>query len=108
VAAGSDGSAARPLVLPVADVLPERARALDGRLVHLLVLPDVVDRAVASNGANLLSLSGTSAIAGVFLDVVFDQGISRPAVDGDENGPRVSRSGTREVDFSCSMSACNT
>ena len=106
--AGSDRSTARPLALPVANVLPERARALNGRLVHLLVLPDVVDGAVASNSANLLSLSGTSAIAGVFLDVVFDQRIGRPAVDRDKNSSSAGGSGTREVDFSCSMSARNT
>lgn len=106
--AGSDRSTTRPLALPIADVLPERARALDGRLVHLLVLPDVVDRAVASNSANFLSLSGTGAIAGVFLDVVFDQRVGRPAVDRDKNSSSTGGSGTREVNFSRSMSACNT
>ena len=51
MALGGDGPASRSLGLTVGDVLPERRRALDRGLVDLLVLPDVVDRAVAGHGA---------------------------------------------------------
>ena len=43
MARSGNGTAAGPLVLTVADVLPEGAGSLDGGLVDLLVLPDVVD-----------------------------------------------------------------
>lgn len=83
VALGGDGSAAGTLVTPVADVLPESGSASDGRLVDLLVLPDVVDGAVAGDLADLLALSRAGAVAGVLLDVVLDQGVGGPAVEGD-------------------------
>jgi hypothetical protein len=83
VALGGDGAAAGPLALPVADVLGEGGSADDGRLVDLGVLPDVVDGAVAGDSAHLLSLSRARAVAGVLLDVVLDQGVLGPAVDGD-------------------------
>ena len=86
VALGGDGAAAGPLALPVGDVLPEGAGALDAGLVDLLVLPDVVDAAVAGDAADLLALCATGTVAGVLLDVVLDEGVGGPAVDGDEDG----------------------
>lgn len=85
VALRRDGSASGPLGLPVANVLPEGRSSLNGRLVHLLVLPDVVDRAIAGDRPNLLALGRTGAVAGVFLDVVLDERVGGPAVDGDED-----------------------
>jgi hypothetical protein len=102
VALGGDGTAAGSLLLPVADVLPEGGRALDRGLVDLLVLPDVVNGTVASDGADLLALSGAGTVAGEFLDVVLDQRVGGPAVDGDENGTRVGLGGTIELDVSVS------
>jgi hypothetical protein len=72
VALGGDGSAAGPLLLPVADVLPEGRRALDRGLVDLLVLPDVVDGAVTGDSADLLALSRAGAVARVLLHVVLN------------------------------------
>jgi hypothetical protein len=99
VAGGGDASAAGTLVLPVADVLDESGSTNDGRLVGLGVLPDVVDGAVASDGAHFLALSGTSAVAGVLLDVVLNQGALGPSVDGDKDGTGSGGGGTLEVDL---------
>lgn len=62
VAAGGDGAAAGPLGLAVGDVLPEGGSALDGGLVDLLVLPNVIDGAVAGDGADLLALRAAGAV----------------------------------------------
>lgn len=99
MARSGDGTAAGPLVLTVADVLPEGAGSLDGGLVDLLVLPDVVDRAVAGDGADLLALSGASAVAGVLLNVVLDQWVGSPTVNRNEDGTRASGGGSLEVDL---------
>jgi hypothetical protein len=99
VARGGDGSRAGALALPVADVLGEGGGADNGRLVHLGVLPDVVDGAVAGDGAHLLALSGSSAVAGVLLDVVLDKRVLGPSVDGDKDSAGVSGGGTLEVDL---------
>lgn len=82
VALCGDGAAAGPLVHAVADVLGEGGGSNDGRLVGLGVLPDVVDGAVAGDLAHLLALSRASTVAGVLLDVVLDQWILGPTVDG--------------------------
>lgn len=97
VALGGDGTAAGPLALPVRNVLREGGSANDGRLVGLGVLPDVVNGSVAGDGAHLLALSGTRAVAGVLLDVVLDKGALGPAVDGDENGAGLGRGGALEA-----------
>lgn len=81
MAGRGDSSTTRALSLSIANVLPERGCAGDRWLVDLLVLPDVVDGAVAGDGANLLALCGARAVAGVFLDVVLDQWVRGPAVD---------------------------
>jgi len=97
VALGGDGAAAGPLVLAVGDVLGEGGGTDNGRLVGLGVLPDVVNGSVAGDGAHLLALSGTRAVAGVLLDVVLDKGALGPAVDGDENGAGLGRGGALEA-----------
>lgn len=83
-----DGSASGPLIDAVGDVLPESGGALNGRLVHLLVLPDLVRASVALEGAQLLALGGSLAVGCVFLHVVLDEGVPRPPVDRDEDGAR--------------------
>lgn len=99
VALGGNSAAAGPLVNTVADVLGEGGSSLDRRLVDLGVLPDVVDRAVASHLAHLGALGGTGAVGGVLLDVVLDQGTGGPAVDGDKDGSCRGGGGTLEVDL---------
>jgi hypothetical protein len=98
VALGGDSAAARSLVHPVADVLSEGSRADDGWLVGLSVLPDVVAGAIASHTTHLGALSRTSAVAGVLLDVVLDQRVLGPTVDGDEHGSSGGAGGAAEVD----------
>lgn len=91
---------AGPLVAAIANVLPKRSRARNRRLVDLLVLPDVVDGAVAGHGAEVLALGRARAVAGVFLDVVFNEGVRGPAVDGDEGCAGCCGCGAGEGDFS--------
>lgn len=81
MAARGHSSASGSLGLPVADVLPEGRCALDRGLVDLLVFPDIIHGSVASDRADLLSLSRPCTIAGVFLNVVLDQRVGGPAVD---------------------------
>lgn len=78
-----DGAVARSLVHAIRDVLPERCRAGNGRLIHLLVLPNVVHATVACKGAQLLALGRTLAVGSVLLNIVLDEGVTSPAVDGD-------------------------
>jgi hypothetical protein len=85
VAGGGNSTGARALVDAVGDVLIEGAGALDGGLVHLGVLPDVVDGAVAGDLAHLGALSRASPVGRVLLDVVLDERVGGPAVDGDED-----------------------
>jgi hypothetical protein len=99
VAGGGNSAGARALVNAVADVLGEGGGALDGGLVHLGVLPDVVDGAIAGDLAHLGALSGTSAVGGVLLDVVLDERVGGPAVDGDEDGAGGGGGGAREIDL---------
>lgn len=98
VALGVDGAAAGPRAAAVRDVLPERGGAGNGRLVDLLVLPDVVGGPVAIHGADLGALSRARAVVGVLLDVVLDQGVRRPPVDGNEDGARGGACGAAEGD----------
>jgi len=51
---GNGNSAAGALVLADGEVLAESAGALDGGLVHLSVLADLVGRAVAGDAADSL------------------------------------------------------
>jgi hypothetical protein len=103
VARGGDGAAAGALLLAVADVLPEGRGALDRGLVHLLVLPDVVGRAVAGDRAHLLALCGARTVARVLLDVVLDQRVGGPAVDGDQDGSALGAGGAVELDSTANM-----
>lgn len=48
--------------------------------------PDFVSRAVALQSTELLALRRTFTIRGVLLDVILDQGVAGPAVDGDQDG----------------------
>lgn len=100
MALGRDGAAAGPRALAVRDVLPEGRRARDGRLVDLLMLPDVVYGSVTGHGADLGALGRARAVAGVLLDVVLDQGVRRPAIDRDEDGTSGSAGGAAEGDVS--------
>jgi hypothetical protein len=81
VALCGNSAAARPLALPVADVLSEGGSTDNRGLVDLGVLPDIVDGAVAGHRSDLGTLSGSSTIAGVLLDVVLDKRILSPAID---------------------------
>lgn len=99
VALGGNSAAAGPLVNTVGDVLGEGGGALDGRLVDLGVLPDVVDGAIAGDLAHLGALGGTSTVVGVLLDVVLNQGAGGPSVDGDEHGAGLGLGGALEVDL---------
>ncbi len=78
-----DGAAAGSLVDAVRDVLLECRCAGDGRLVGLLVFPDLVRRTVRLELAQLLALGGPLAVRGVLLDIILDQGVTGPAVNGD-------------------------
>lgn len=98
VALCRDGTAARSRSAAVRDVLPEGGSAGDGRLVDLLVLPDVVGRPVAVYGADLGALSRARAVVGVLLDVVLDQGVRRPPVDRDKDCACGSACGAAEGD----------
>jgi len=75
--------AARALINPVGDILPEGLRARNRRLADLLMLVDLVRAPVALDGAELLALGGALAVRGVLLDVVLDERVACPAVDGD-------------------------
>jgi len=93
-----DGAPIGLLVDAVRDVLPERRRARDGRLVDLLVLPDLVRAAVAREGPQLLALRRALAVRRPLLHVVLDEGVARPAVDGDEDRAGAAGGAAREGD----------
>ena len=80
-----NGATIAPLALPDRDVLVESRRALDGRLVDLLVLVDGVRGAVAGEGALYGPLAGRAAAVAV-LDVVLDERAGAPAVERREDG----------------------
>lgn len=100
VVCDGDGAAAGPLVDAVRDVLLEGRRARDGRLVCLLMLPDLVRRPVGLELAQLLALGGPLAVRGVLLHVVLDQRVPGPAVDGDQDGAGGLGCGAGEGDVS--------
>ena len=81
----SDGAAAGPRGHAVGDVLPEGGCPGDGRLVDLLMLPDIVRTSVALKSAELLALGRALAIVCILLNIVLDQGVSGPSVDGNED-----------------------
>lgn len=99
-----DGAAAGPRALAIRDVLPKGGRTGDGRLVDLLVLPDVVGGPVASHAADLGALSRACAVARVLLNVVLNQGVCRPPIDRDQDGAGGGAGGAAEGDVSTGRS----
>lgn len=95
---GRNRAAAGARVAALRNVLRERRRAGNRRLVDLRVLPDIIDRAITLDGADLGALSGTLAVGGVLCDVVLDKRVARPAVDGDEDGAARAGSGAVKRD----------
>lgn len=74
---------ARPLVLTNRPVLVEGRSARDRGLIHLLVLVDVVDRSITGD-LSLVGHAATRVVAAVvFQNVVLDQGIGGPTIDGE-------------------------
>jgi len=63
--------------------LVEGLGALNGRLVHSLSLGDPVRASVRGDGALVRRTSGRVVCAEVFNDVVFDERVGGPAVDGE-------------------------
>ena len=79
VALGGNSAAAGPLVNTVADVLGEGGSSLDGRLVDLGVLADLVGRAIAGDAADGLGAADRARVVAVVLnDVVLYIEISLP------------------------------
>lgn len=79
---GSGHGTAGSLVLANGPVLVECRRAGDRGLVHLLVLVDIIHRAIT--GDSTLVGHGRAWVVGavIFQDVVLDEWASSPAVDG--------------------------
>ena len=76
---GNGNSAAGALVLANREVLAESAGALDGRLVDLGVLADLVGRAIAGDAADGLGAADRARVVAVVLnDVVLYIEISLP------------------------------
>ena len=76
---GDGDSSAGALVLADREVLAESAGALDGRLVDLGVLADLVGRAVAGDTADGLGAADRAGVVAVVLnDVVLYIEISLP------------------------------
>lgn len=75
----------------VRNVLVEGGGAHDGGLVDLLVRVDVVDGTVAGHTAHPGSQHRAHAVAVVLSDVVLDQRVGGPAVDGGEDRAGCSR-----------------
>lgn len=81
VARGGDRAASRAGSASVGDELVEGGGASNRGLIDLLVLVDVVDRAVAGHSALEGALCRTLAVTGVLLDVVLDEWVASPSVD---------------------------
>ena len=76
---GNGDSAAGALVLADREVLAESAGALDGRLVDLGVLADLVGRAIAGDAADGLGAADRARVVAVVLnDVVLCTKVSFP------------------------------
>ena len=90
-----DCATGAPLALADGDVLVEGCRTLDRRLVDLLVFIDGVRRAVARERA-LHGALASGAAAVTLLDVVLNERVFAPAVEGDEDGAGAGGCGTRE------------
>ena len=94
---GSGDGTRRALVLTDAPVLVEGSGTRDGRLVGADTLVDVVDGAVGGDGAHVLETAAGVVGAVGLEDVVLDEGVLAPAVDG-EVRVTLRRVGTLEVD----------
>ena len=95
---GSGHSAAGTLALADGPVLVEGRSALNGGLVDLLVLVDVVGSAIAIDGT-LVGHARARVVGTVVLeDVVLDEGASSPAINS-KIGVTRRVEGTREVDI---------
>lgn len=103
---GSGHSTAGALALADGPVLVEGRSALDGGLIDLLVLVDVVGSTIAIDGT-LVGHAGARVVGAVVLeDVVFDERASSPAVNG-KVGVTRGVEGAREVDVPVSeMARC--
>jgi hypothetical protein len=97
VVSSSDGTR-RALVLANAPVLVEGSGTRDGGLVGADALVDIVNGAVGGDGAHVLETAAGVVGAVGLEDVVLDEGVLAPAVDG-EVGVTLGRVGTLEVDF---------
>lgn len=86
-----------PLALPDGPVLIEGGSALDGRLVDLLVLVDVVGCAITGDSSFMSHAVARVVVSVAFHDVVFNQRTSSPAVDG-KIGISIRVEGARERD----------
>jgi len=75
-----DGATGRPRS-SLRDVLVEGRRAQDGRLIGTSVRIDGVSPTIARDRALILTGLGDACL--IFHDVVFDEGIFGPAVDGE-------------------------
>jgi hypothetical protein len=103
--AGVDGTA-RTVGLTDGPVLVERGRADDRRLVDALGAEDVVRRAIGSDRAEPLRPRAGVVGAEVLDDVVLDERVGRPAIDG-EIAVAARVEGAAEVDGpGLAMSAC--
>lgn len=77
---------ARPGALADRDVLVEGRSTLNGRLVDLLVLPDIVSASVARHSALVRACSLVSVVN--LHDVVFHQRVDAPSVHGKDTNTR--------------------
>lgn len=93
-----DGAAAGARSSPVRDVLGKGLGAGDGRLVDLGVLPDVIGGSIALQGPDLGALCRALVVRRVLLDIVLDERVPCPAVDGHEHGAASARGGAVEGD----------
>jgi len=105
---GDGDSSAGALVLADREVLAESAGTLDGRLVDLGVLADLVGRAVAGDAADSLGATDRARVVAVVLnDVVLGERAVDPAVDSKVRA-LVGRVATAVVDDSVSSSSVPT
>lgn len=95
---GSSDSTRRTLVLADAPVLVKGSGTRDGGLVGADALVDVVNRAIRGDSAHVLETTAGVVGAVGLENVVLDEGVLAPAVDG-EVGVTLRRVGTLEVDF---------
>lgn len=101
----SDSSTAGALALPVTDVLGEGGSPNDGRLVHLSVLPDIVDRTITGDRANLLALGRAGAVASVLLNIVLHERVGGPSINRYKHCASLGLGRAAEVDLSGTLSA---